>query len=400
MKWIDVLRESNRTMENSNEIWVFLSHSHEDYEKVRKVRDMLEDQHMRPLMFFLKCLNDHDEIDSLIKREIDCRTRFILCDSENARKSDWVKEEVKYIKDQDRIYETINVDWPIEKIKSKLSEFKRKATLFISYNRENQKLARTIYERLSKFDFQIFVDMDLLRPGDDYLKTVISSLDSAAANGYIIALMNDRILAAGSGSRHEIRRALKYDRKNGTKSIIPFVTTKGLVESISHDEELGILKGYDIRDISDKQNIEQCNEVVNHVLLKMLTPGAILTHAHNFKNGVNCSVDMEEAENLYSLYFKLTTEAGNHSLSALHGLGQCYEFGWGTPVDLNAAWECYSELRCERPGQSTFIDACTRVTSKMDNSNNHCSSKSIQVPQKLSKFQRLFKSLRQIICNH
>ena len=331
-------------MGNNNEIWVFLSHSHEDYEKVRKVRDMLEDQHMRPLMFFLKCLNDHDEIDSLIKREIDCRTRFILCDSENARKSDWVKEEVKYIKDQDRIYETINVDWPIEKIKNKLSEFKRKATLFISYNRENQKLARTIYERLSKFDFQIFVDMDLLRPGDDYLKTIISSLDSAAANGFIIALMNDRVLASGSGSRHEIRRALNYDRKNGIKSIIPFVMTKGLVESISHDEELGILKGYDIRDISDKQNIEQCNEVVNHVIVKMLTPGAILTHAHNFKNGVNCSVDMEEAENLYSLYFKLTKEASKQSLFALYALGQCYEFGWGTPVDLNVAWECYSEL--------------------------------------------------------
>lgn len=356
-------------------------------------------QHMRPLMFFLKCLNDHDEIDSLIKREIDCRTRFILCDSENARKSDWVKEEVKYIKDQDRIYETINVDWPIEKIKSKLSEFKRKATLFISYNRENQKLARTIYERLSKFDFQIFVDMDLLRPGDDYLKTIISSLDSAAANGFIIALMNDRVLASGSGSRHEIRRALNYDRKNGTKSIIPFVTTKGLVESISHDEELGILKGYDIRDISDIQSIEQCSEVVNHVIVKMLTPGAILTHAHNFKNGVNCSVDMEEAENLYSLYFKLTSEASGHSLLALYALGQCYEYGWGTPVDLNAAWECYSELCSERPGNSTYINACTRVTSKMDKGNKHCSTRSIQNHKKLTIFQKLFKSIRQVICN-
>ena len=107
-----------------------------------------------------------------------------------------------------------------------------------------------------------------------------------------------------------------------------------------------------------------------------------------------------QIENVVQKDFKLTTEASNHSLFALYALGQCYEFGWGTPVDLNAAWECYSALRCERPGQSTFIDACTRVTSKMDNSNNHCSSKSIQVPQKLSKFQRLFKSLRQIICNH
>lgn len=207
-------------MENSNEKWVFLSHSHEDYEKVRKVRDMLEDQHMRPLMFFLKCLNDHDEIDSLIKREIDCRTRFILCDSENARESDWVKEEVKYIKSQDRIYETIDLDLPIDTIKQKLNEFKRKATLFISYNRENQKLAKMVYERLSKFDFQMFVDMELLRPGDDYLKTVISSLDRAASDGHIIALMNDQIFFPGSGSRQEIRRALNYDEKNGGKSIL------------------------------------------------------------------------------------------------------------------------------------------------------------------------------------
>lgn len=387
-------------MTSNNEVWVFLSHSHEDYEKVRKVRDMLEDEHMRPLMFFLKCLNDHDEIDSLIKREIDCRTRFILCDSENARKSNWVKEEVEYIKSQNRIYETIDLDLPIETIKQKLSEFKRKATLFISYNRENQKLAKMVYDRLSKFDFLMFVDMELLRPGDDFLKTVISSLDNAAANGFIIALMNDRVLAAGSGSRNEIRRALNHDRKNGTKSIIPFVTTKGLLDSICHDEELGILKGYDICDISDIQNIEQCNEVVNHVLVKMLPSGAILTHAHNFKNGINCNVDLEEAIKLYSLYFKLTTEARDYSLLALYALGQCYEYGWGTPVDLNAAWECYSKLRSEKSGNSKFTNACTRVSSKMDKGNNHCSTKSIQNHKKLTIFQKLFKSLRQVTCNH
>lgn len=331
-------------MVNNNEIWVFLSHSHEDYEKVRKVRDMLEDQHMRPLMFFLKCLNDHDEIDSLIKREIDCRTRFILCDSENARKSDWVKEEVEYIKSQDRICETIDLDMPIEEIKKVLSEFKRQATLFISYNRENQNLAKSVYERLSKYDFQVFVDMDLLRPGDYYLKTVISSLDRAAANGYIIDLMNDCILTAGSVSRHEIKRALNYDRKNGTKSIIPFVTTKGLIDSISLDEELGTLKEYDIYDISDMQSIEQCDEIINHVLVKMLTPGAILTHAHNFKNGTNCKVDLEEAEKLYALYFKLADKASdNGSDTAMRALGRCYEMGWGTPIDWEMALVCYRE---------------------------------------------------------
>lgn len=57
--------------EQNKEIWIFLSHSNEDYDKVRKVRNMLEEQELRPIMFFLKCLNDDDEIDELIRREID-----------------------------------------------------------------------------------------------------------------------------------------------------------------------------------------------------------------------------------------------------------------------------------------------------------------------------------------
>lgn len=31
---------------DNNEIWVFLSHSNKDFEKVRRVRDMLENQHI------------------------------------------------------------------------------------------------------------------------------------------------------------------------------------------------------------------------------------------------------------------------------------------------------------------------------------------------------------------
>lgn len=77
-------------MEDSK-IFVFLSHSHHDYEKVRVVRDLLENEGFRPLMFFLKCLekDEYKELTKiLIKWEIDNRKRFILCDSENAKESD------------------------------------------------------------------------------------------------------------------------------------------------------------------------------------------------------------------------------------------------------------------------------------------------------------------------
>lgn len=42
----------------NNGIWVFLSHSNKDYDKVRTVRNILEEHGFRPLMFFLKCLDD------------------------------------------------------------------------------------------------------------------------------------------------------------------------------------------------------------------------------------------------------------------------------------------------------------------------------------------------------
>ena len=41
-------------------------------------------------MFFLKCLNDHAELHDLIRREIEARTGFLLCDSQAARQSRWV----------------------------------------------------------------------------------------------------------------------------------------------------------------------------------------------------------------------------------------------------------------------------------------------------------------------
>ncbi len=60
-------------MIQDEEMWVFLSHSNKDFSKVRILRNLLEEEGYRPLMFFLQCLNDEDEIDELIKREIDCR---------------------------------------------------------------------------------------------------------------------------------------------------------------------------------------------------------------------------------------------------------------------------------------------------------------------------------------
>ncbi len=79
------------------EYW-FISHSHLDIEKVRIVRDVIEEIFFyEPILFFLKCLSDNNEIIDLIKREIDARIWFVYCDSKNARRSSYVRNELDYI---------------------------------------------------------------------------------------------------------------------------------------------------------------------------------------------------------------------------------------------------------------------------------------------------------------
>lgn len=139
----------------NEEIWVFLSHSNEDYDKVKLVRDLLEQESFRPIMFFLKCLHDHDEIDGLIKREIDARKRFVLCDSDNARKSAWVQHEVEYIKSKNRMYETINLDASTEEIAAAIKRFRIRTTVFLEVS-SYKKYDIAIRKRLKEEEFRYY----------------------------------------------------------------------------------------------------------------------------------------------------------------------------------------------------------------------------------------------------
>ncbi len=110
-------------MELSKGGYVFLSHSHQDIQKVRQIRNAMEEAGFEPLCFYLKCLSDDDEIEGLIKREIDAREWFVYLDSPNARSSAWVTKERKYIESlSDKQIVTINLesDTPLQEVSEKL----------------------------------------------------------------------------------------------------------------------------------------------------------------------------------------------------------------------------------------------------------------------------------------
>lgn len=239
--------------ENGNEIYVFLSHSHHDYEKVRVVRDLLEEEGFRPLMFFLKCLekDEYNELThTLIKEEIDSRQRFILCRSKNADNSKWVQFEVDHIKKLQRPYETVDLDASIDLQKQVLLRFKRRSTVFISYPRTQQQLAVLVEQELKKNDFKTFLDRNGIFNGSDYVKDITGAITKASKDGYILAFLDRKI---SPWAYNEIGYAIK---KKGR--IIPVVLSDvGLraFQELRKCEESFPFQSIDVRDTIS----ESCN---------------------------------------------------------------------------------------------------------------------------------------------
>lgn len=335
----------NNSLENK-EIWIFLSHSHEDFEKVRRVRNMLEDDGLKPIMFFLKCLNDHDEIDDLIKREIDCRTRFIYCDSPNARKSDWVKEEVEYIKSKDKSFETVDLSQTDEEIKKQLKEYKAKTNLFISFARADYKVAHTIASRLRKYDYNVFFDVDSISMGMDYVSEIKESISNAAKMGYVITLLTKNGQNSEWISR-EIELAKSIGQSHRIISVIWGNSTPSIADGTS------IIRLNELPQ-SELNADDICDELIRHLISN---PGEILTYYRNFKNGINCSVDLVEAKRLGTIYYNWAKQADNENCpSGVIALGLCYEEGIGVDINLQKAYEQYHD--------PVTTDGCARDMAK------------------------------------
>lgn len=317
-------------MELGKEIWIFLSHSNEDYDKVRKVRNMLEEQNLRPIMFFLKCLSDDDEIDSLIKREIDCRTRFILCDSENSRKSKWVQKEVEYIKEKQKQYEIIDLNLPDDEILKQLKEVKRKCNIFLSCSLQDYMLVEHVLHRLRKYDFNIFFDEEIF--GGSIMCQMSSAISHAVDEGYVITLLTNTAIKS-----KYVMYELQYAIDNAKEDRIIVVNLTDNHKSFADLQKIKLI------DYSNFQNIDY-DEICDAILGKLLGIGEIFTYYNNFKNGKNCNRDLIEAERLGKLCFRRADELDSENfVPGTMILGRCYEYGIGTDVDLMKAYRIYSD---------------------------------------------------------
>lgn len=213
-------------------LWVFVSHSTKDFERVRLVRNALEDNGFRPILFYLKCLEKENEVIDLLRREIDVRKRFILCDSPNAQASKFVQSEIEYIRSKRRMYEVIDLS-KIDTNKSNsykdvlglIKPFKRRTSVFLCYSHKDAELARELTSQLQALGFKT-ADADFYGPwpgnasiGD--LETLIkTTIKLTLDEGYVIGLVSSN---AGRYLWDEIEYAYQTN---------PFYTLPVVVDNI------------------------------------------------------------------------------------------------------------------------------------------------------------------------
>jgi TIR domain-containing protein len=178
-----------------SDAWIFVSHSSSDLVAVRRIRDEIERLGANPILFFLKCMEEEEEIDSLIKREIRARNFFILCDSMNARRSTWVRTEREFVDTlPDKKKYTIDLTLPWERQQAIIREALRAATTFVSYARRDLEKVSPYIDVLIENDFSLW-SAGPIAPFDSYQDAIESAIELALA-GYFIAFLSLQSLSS------------------------------------------------------------------------------------------------------------------------------------------------------------------------------------------------------------
>ena len=350
--------------DKNNEIWVFLSHSNKDYEKVRMVRNILEEHGFRPLMFFLKCLDDDkndDEVRSLIRREIDSRNRFILCDSPNAQSSDWVKEEVEYIQSKQRFYQIVDLkdaDKP-EKLAESILRFKKRSTVLLSYSRYDTELAKVLIESLKSTDF-IISDLRTSLTAEDYASEDLANSikEVISGGGYYIALISNSFIKS-LWCMKELQYAIECQNNRRFRMILPIQIEKiksipNILSNMLNGIEVqnaysNVINEYTADNWTKRHSLDPNSRIAFNIMdilyWEDMKKEFLITNKSNhtkaqeyFKNGRRLLFDdryYEAIDHVAAMEFMRAAYLGH--VGAMRYLAECYNEGWGVVKDIAKA---------------------------------------------------------------
>lgn len=197
-------------------------------------------------MFHLKCLEkdpllhkDVIRLKRILKEEIASRGRFLLCNSENSKKSEFVNWEIREVKKYSNIIvEEINIDDPMPRIKSQLKNWITKLnTIAFIHTWKGSRFKYKMMSKLTQLDYKLkFVDFEddghipifngaLPQDALDYISEQCKQLSNASI---IVPLITDDYYIIGFCSRAE------YAARQTYRSVVIPVDLKDL-----SNEQLG-----------------------------------------------------------------------------------------------------------------------------------------------------------------
>lgn len=236
--------------------WVFISHSHQDIELVRKIRNKLESLGFEPLMFFLKSLDDDDEIDDLICREIDAREWFIYVDSPTARESRWVRTEREHVASLSgkKVF-TISLDRDLDE---QVDHIARQLKVFVSYSHADVSVATKIKDALVREDFLVWNDEEL-RAGEDWETQIHNEMRDVARNGFAVV-----VISAATASSAYVRDEIESLARLRSKIVPVYVDDPPLSDELR--VLIGDLQGISVSaDPSESQIAEVVSSIIHRV---------------------------------------------------------------------------------------------------------------------------------------
>ena len=232
----------NHPIPNSG-AWIFVSHSHRDLEKVREIRNYLEMKGANPLLFFLKCLSDDDaRLPELITDEIKARNFFVLCDSPNAKASKYVPEEVALVESLGKPRESIDLSSPLDPQFHKLDRLLKRATVFLSYARQDEAPAARIRHALERHDYHVWTEADI-ELGENWAGAIGAAVDKAARKGFVLLLLSEAPLRS-QYCQHETLYALQRAAVSGRSNVVPVIVSP--FDRTSLPSELRSIQWFDL----------------------------------------------------------------------------------------------------------------------------------------------------------
>ena len=285
-------------MINNNGSWIFISHSSDDIEKIRIIRNEFEKYGQNPLAFHLRCLNTDTEnnkieLYDLIQREIEARDWFVYCESESARKSEFVKMERDYVQKCEKVFIwRINLDDDIEKIKLLVRDICCSIQVYVISSHRDYKLSSPLIQELKKNDFSVWEEGNNMLPGLSLERSMTNSIRDISKRGFTLFICTKETI----GNRN-ILLELEYAIRNNS-TIITFVFDVELPEEMR--KILPYKNIYVIPAIPKKEDYYLLVDLVKAALQKKII-GAIQFQADT----LNAEAKLQEKLNYQRHYHRL-----------------------------------------------------------------------------------------------